>query len=624
MKKLYYVLLGIVCSTLYCVHIYALQVAPLTSNSIASASLNYAASANAGLFAITSAGYYYLTEDLLLSQSPSNTNPIILISASNVVLDLATKTITGNGNANVIFAGIQVADGVSNVTIKNGIISAISSTTSAANGFGIVINNGAASTVSHVILQDLSIFNCGYFGISIRSCNDVIINNVICTNNGPNINAGTSGAQSGFTGGVYLETIKTSTIKNSSFSNNAWQVVSPTASNHVVGALLKTCLNIAIVDSHFDNNTNTTTDVANGGVHAVGLWSFDTANCLYTNVTANSNTRSGSTTTSGNSTNVFGFRLQSTTSPNSTGNIFTNCQAINNTGTIFSAGFAATANSGSNIFENCVANLNSSFNNLTATTAASAYGFYFLSLVANTCRNCRAEANFVIGGNNAGVARTVGGFYSAGCYSNQFIKCQANYNNISTASNDPARPTTSASYQTAFSFATGFQLGDIGIYENNTILRYSTANKNTTLSASTNAPCFGILILPWTSGVPTTTTVSKGSVIEWCETSFNTSANASAAWSYGIVDLTPGKQANQGAAAIGSTTFMRYNISAMQGTTGKINAFISNNMNYYLDYSSNINANYDKVIFETVFVDFTTNINNPGGYNIYNLSLTPS
>lgn len=607
------------------------QVAPLTANSITAASLNYAAGANTGLFAITSAGYYYLSEDLLLTQAPTNTNPIILINASNVVVDLATKTIAGNSNANVVFAGIQVADGVSNVTIKNGTINGISSATSAANGFGIAVNNGAATTVSRILVQDLSIFNCGYFGISVRSCNDLVIENVVCTGNGPNINAGTTGAQSGFAGGLYLETVKTGNIKNSSFSNNTWQVGSPTASNHIVGCLIKTCLDVDTVDSHFDNNTNTTTDALNGGVHAVGLWSYDTANCVYTNVSANSNSRSGSATTSGNSTQCYGFRLQSTTSPHSTGNLFTNCQAINNTGTIFCAGFGITDNSSGNNFVNCVANLNSCV--ATATVAASTYGFYFFNTSGNMCTNCTAIRNNTPGSTDASnPLRTAAGFFSASSTSNLFISCFSTRNFLSSQSGSN-------------SFAAGFQLGNQTPFtpitgyppaggattyvETASALRDCVANNNTTLHASTSAPCFGILILPgnvtFASGGP----VSTGNRIETCRASYNVSQNTAVGRSYGIVDVTPGVLANSGtpASPFGSTTFMNFNISVGHGAslTGAGNTdaktpITSFNMNYYLDYrtSATGTSHLSYVIIEGS-AGYISNISNNASTASYNL-----
>lgn len=495
-----------------------------TSQGIMADKLNYSANAGAGLFTINTSGYYYLADDLILSQTPSNTNPIILINASNVVLDLGTKTIAGNGNANTVLAGIQIANGISNVTVKNGVINGISSATSNANGFGVLVNTSAASTVSHIILQDLSIFTCG-LGVAVRKCNDLILSDIECTSNGPALNA--AGSAFGYMGSLYLETVNGCRIKNSTFSNSGWQFAGSAGAVHILGGILSSCLDIEITDSHFDNNTNDTSNTASG-VYALGLYLLNTSNCTITNATASNNTRSVAV---GNS--CIGILIQGA----STGNVFTNCKSNNNTGTSSCYGFSvessstgsngnifvdcmanlntctgtgATAaavavygfnvsSSQSNQFKNCVANMNNvpSTATLTATTAisvygfllnnadstqfincvansnnlsstatvpatitAKVYGFYNLNCSSNSFISCQANGNNVPGGNNAGVTRTTIGFYSAGCFSNQFIQCTAARNNISTSSADPSAYNAANFQAVSFSHAAGFQLGD--------------------------------------------------------------------------------------------------------------------------------------------------------------------
>lgn len=617
MKKLYYVLLGILC-LIQIMH--ASQVTPLTANSITAASLNYAASANTGLFIITSAGYYYLTEDLLLSQTPTNVNnAVILINASNVVLDLGTKTIAGNGNASNVVAGIQVADGISNVTIKNGSINGISSTISNAYGFGILVNLAAASTVSHIVLQDLSIFTCGALGIVARKCNDLTMLNITCTNNGPAFDGVSS---FGYSGGLYLETVNTCSIKKSSFSNSAWRTT-PSAAGiiHIVGAAISACNNIEILDSHFDNNNNST-PTAVSSVSAAGLFLLNSANCTVANVTANQNTRSGITDVP-----CFGFRMTG-----STGSIFTNCQANNNVGTTFCTGFGLESSSSGNTFVNCIANLNNCVI-ATATSAASSYGFYCLNNSGNVFTSCFAIRNNTPGSTDvSNPLRSVAGFFSAGSTSNVFLKCFADRNFLSTQSGTN-------------SYAAGFQLGDqtpftpitgyppaggaTTFVESGAILRECISNNNTTLNAATSAPAFGILILPgnvtFASGGP----VSAGNSIENCRVSYNVSQNTAAGRSYGIVDVTPGRLANGATPAgpFGSTTFLNTNISVGHGASlaSATNSdaktpITSFNMNYYLDYrtSANGSSHLSYVIIESS-AGYISNLSNNATTASYNL-----
>ncbi|WP_338100011.1 hypothetical protein [Methanolapillus africanus] len=64
-------------------------------------------------YEITSPGTYTIKEDLI---NPAGTNPVILINASNVILEGNGKTVDGNGTS--IF-GIQVANDQKNITIQN-------------------------------------------------------------------------------------------------------------------------------------------------------------------------------------------------------------------------------------------------------------------------------------------------------------------------------------------------------------------------------------------------------------------------------------------------------------------------------------------------------------------------
>lgn len=595
--------------------------------------------ANTGAYEISSSGYYFLVDDLI-GFSEETSKPLILISANNVVLDLGSRSITCS-NENNITAGIQVADGVSNVTIKNGVISGITGTDGVTppatdSGYGILINKGATQTAMHIVLEDLTIYSCGYFGLSISNCTDLTMNNIKCVGNGPAYNAATAGINAGYSGGAVLNNVHTVTIKDSSFCNNGWLLTSPTpsAANNIVGLYLNTCPNISLSNSCANNNSNIST--SSSAIFVAGIYVVNSSNCLYNSIRASDNNMPATASANGS---TYGIYLHGTESPFCSANIFSHCYASNNIGVAACYGFAidspSTGGSNSNKFIACDANLNSC-NQTTIANSATVHGFHCLYTDSNSFTTCIADANYVNGSSSTAstAVRIVAGFYSAGSFSNLFFQCQANRNNVSSATAKTA--TYPFGSGVTFSYATGFQLGDQAIpaIETATIIRDCSANNNAALgAASTTSRAFGILILPIPAS-PSATNVSVQNTIEDTETFSNsTTSTTSGYYAYGIVDLTPGSAANSAGlttpSSVGSTTFLRYNVSFGQGATfnvlqTSIRSFGSNNMNYFIDYAAGFTgANALNVIYETILgaLDASNSDASLYGYKIYNLSL---
>lgn len=138
---------------------------------------------NKGFFDINIPGYYFLTENLgfyptgYTSGDAIENNTSIYISVDNVVLDLNNKTITHKstraGNPSLEtgnIAGIKVAPGIKNVTIKNGKLNYIT-------GNGILVSQGC----SNITISNVKVMDCPYSGILCQggSEEENIIRNVI-------------------------------------------------------------------------------------------------------------------------------------------------------------------------------------------------------------------------------------------------------------------------------------------------------------------------------------------------------------------------------------------------------------------------------------------------------------
>lgn len=110
---------------------------------------------NVAVFRITQPGSYYLTGDV----SVSGNQPGILISASNVTIDLNGFTISGSGGSNLLQQGITTSGSVVRVKVRNGTIVGLGAD-------GILLDSGAAVPQHHVV-EDVTVRACAGSGIRI-------------------------------------------------------------------------------------------------------------------------------------------------------------------------------------------------------------------------------------------------------------------------------------------------------------------------------------------------------------------------------------------------------------------------------------------------------------------------
>lgn len=117
-------------------------------------------------YTISSTGYYVITDNVMFTNLPNSTSGIT-ITSSNVVLDLNDKTLQGVfGSSNQI--GINITNGATNVTIKNGALQIWSSR-------GISI---ASTAVADVYFDNLRFTNC-FSGINTTSIKRISCKNSI-------------------------------------------------------------------------------------------------------------------------------------------------------------------------------------------------------------------------------------------------------------------------------------------------------------------------------------------------------------------------------------------------------------------------------------------------------------
>ncbi|MBT3455892.1 hypothetical protein HN446_02405 [bacterium] len=191
----------------------------------------YGTSSSATAVTISSAGAYLLSSDI---SSHSNATNVVAITGSDITLDLGGKSISGNGTSTGI--GINVSSGLSNITIKNGVVRNL-------NNSGIKIGAGC----SHIRIENIAVIDCDSDGILINGTsagsgtevNDVVINNVIVTK----CNGGEDNTTS--VKGLSLNFCTQANVFNSSFDENIGSIDEPTPA---YGVFMTSC-----TGCHFEN-----------------------------------------------------------------------------------------------------------------------------------------------------------------------------------------------------------------------------------------------------------------------------------------------------------------------------------------------------------------------------------
>ncbi len=382
------------------------------SQQITNAALNNSPYAAKGLFRISEPGYYLVSTDL--SAAPARSNLAILhINASNVIVDLGSKTLTlSTTNYTAMPSAITIAPNVSNVTIMNGTINGAGAHAAIATGI-------AGSSTSGLHIDNIRVINCSTAGITAEECANISISRVHTHNTGPlgvYLYKCTSGfvSDSTFSGctadtatacGLWAKRSRGFSLENVAISNIA------SIDGNTNGALLECCSGFSCNNLHASNNT---ARVISKSI----VDEFETRSCgeeeeeptpvntapLIPDAAADP-TESGLLCIGINLTNSHGFQLQNC-SANSNAAVGTNTRCF---------GFLFTNKSVNNRIQSCQATNNYSNGNVTA-------GFFLYDSRNNSFDTCESMGNH-------NTSKTAAGFYSTNSGSRNFFRtCKANAN----------------------------------------------------------------------------------------------------------------------------------------------------------------------------------------------------
>ena len=422
-------------------------------------------------YTIKSSGRYFITDNLA-KQHNTAAGVILLINASNVSLDINSKTIVPHVSGSLSTGtAIGIARGKSNIQVMNGTIHAEDSSSTQKLNTGVNLSettlSGGSGTSYSIKLQDLYITRCKTTGISGTAVNDLSIEN--CTVN--DCSSTTTNVV-----GLTLTTVNNLVVSDCEFNNNA------TTAGTCTGILLTDCIDGLIT------NTSTSSNSASGDATGMQLATSSTgcSNLKIQNVNGSSNVSSAASTrgifVSSSATKLVTIEdssFNNNSSANDTRGIdlvgCTNssvkrCQTNNNSSSVStSIGVVLDSNSHFNHLEDLTANNNSiSANNYvagilvqgddnnfirchanrnrntltSASSSAHAYGFQ-ISGDRNYFQGCHAVGNST----SANAAVRAVGFYTTGTNTLNTLKdCVANANN--------------ASHTTASVVAAGIMFGD--------------------------------------------------------------------------------------------------------------------------------------------------------------------
>ncbi|MBM3886779.1 hypothetical protein FJ364_02505 [Candidatus Dependentiae bacterium] len=354
---------------------------------ITTSALNTSATATHGQFKILESGYYFLSTDI--QANPGRTGlAVIYISASDVVLDLGNRSIVVNPTSTISNSvAIQLAPGVNNITIMNGIISGAGKYADIETGILGVSN-------TNVTLEDIQVLKCSVAGINFDTAKSLFVKSVHVYGTGSigmNIYNSLDGAiaNSSFSGclsdtevstdnafGLGADKCRNFALDNVATTNNS------SKSGCAFGIYLSGCT--GFICNKISTSSNT---VTGSGKLCAGLRLLSSSGCSFTDCTANNNKGLSTETT------TFGYSI----SYKSNGNIFNNCESINNIGGNSVAGFWISA-SRNNTLQGC-----SSLSN--GSTENAAYGIFSSGAgTHNFIRECKSNANYSTAGTAYGIA----------------------------------------------------------------------------------------------------------------------------------------------------------------------------------------------------------------------------
>ncbi len=327
-----------------------------------------------GQISITKPGMYVIAQGWTAVLSSSN-KAAICIGASNVSLDLNGKSLTLSTTSHTpVAAGIELAPGVTDITITNGTINGASTYASMPVGITGIDN-------TRVKLSKLAIVGCDEAGISFSFSKHISIKftSVLHT-----INTNGSAA------GIKLSNCQNVTIKSSSCKKTQGGF---TSTDFAAGIYANACNHCTFEEVNTSKNKSTYAS-------AYGVFLQQCTDVVCTKVHANANVSKNATSTAA------GFLLVNTDASS-----FIKCHANDNTSTTtgYARGFVIT-NATQTLLRKCVANNN------TAPWGTS-IGFENDSSKYTAIRSCKAQSNQ---GNSEGY-----GFLSSTGNGTQIFKSRA-------------------------------------------------------------------------------------------------------------------------------------------------------------------------------------------------------
>lgn len=303
-------------------------------------------------YTISSPGSYLVGENI--GYTPSANTACIIVNSSGVILDLMGNTVTQVGGFGFTVTGIQVASGVSNVTIQNGSV----------NNFAASAIS-AASGISNLEVTNIEVNSCGQRGIEFVGSTaspiaQTMVNNCVCV-------------------GTCTVTSADNVVTFSNVNNLVFQdcIIAANGSNVItatfVGVKITNCQRPQITNVSCANNL--------GQFDARGFSMNNCSNGILTNCIVNGLIASGA------GSNAQGFVLESNTqslNTSSTGVTFQNCMVNNMTGTNNVDGFF-TGSGCNTVMLSCIAqDLN--VTNITGVVS----GFRFVNCSSTNLVNCYA------------------------------------------------------------------------------------------------------------------------------------------------------------------------------------------------------------------------------------------
>ena len=301
---------------------------------------------------ISAPGQYYLTGPLNYNP-PGGSSTVINIAANDVVLDLASYTISSD-DSQANLTCINIASGYKNIHILNGRINQMT-------GKGINISSGC----SLIYISDLTINDCDLGGIVATTANNIFLDNVNIAN--------CNGNSSNDAVGMFLVDITFLSAKNCTFNSCV-----NTLNNGMGVKLVNSSGTTFCNDCNFENCTacHNGTSLITGS--AYGFRVIGTHTCTFRNCSATDNSVAA--------LNSYGFSFES-----GYNNMCYNCLAASNktvniSGTAYGFYLSSATN---HYFENCEARNQ----NASVASAASAYGFYSTAGTGNSFYKCNAHGN---------------------------------------------------------------------------------------------------------------------------------------------------------------------------------------------------------------------------------------